>query len=86
LSTVVADFVEALHSTCQPYKQPRREGKANSAETKIYTNNLTRSSSFKLLFSFMASAIDFAPSSEIWLLDCIAHVTHDALRDKRNDD
>jgi hypothetical protein len=36
---------------------------------------LTRYSFCKLLFSFKASAIAFAPASPIRLLACIAHVT-----------
>ena len=64
----------------------RQHFKNKSEETKIHKIDLTRLSAFKLLLTCMAAAIDFAPSSPIRLLYCIAHVTPDALRDKRNDD
>ncbi len=59
------------------HDKKRNENSAGENNPKLH---LTRFSRCKLLFPSTAAAIDFAPSSPIWLLYCTAHVSAHAPR------
>jgi hypothetical protein len=59
------------------HNKKRNENSAGENNPKLH---LTRSRYCKLLFPSTAAAIDFAPSSPIWLPRCTAHVSAGAPR------
>ncbi len=62
---------------------PRSKEKRNFSRNKNPILHLTRPRYCKLLFPSMAAAIDFAPSSPIWLFHCTAHVSPHTPRSKK---
>ena len=56
---------------------PRYQKKRNFSRNKTSKVRLTRPSHRKLLLPSTADAIDFAPSSPIWLKPCTAHVSQE---------
>jgi hypothetical protein len=71
----VADLVIPLHSRHQTSRTTIKNKQIQQAGAESFKLHLTRSSSRKLLFPSMAAAIDFAPSSPIWLLYCTADIS-----------